>query len=969
MNKLWSIILFVFLAVVITPSSVSASSKIKGKIIDKDTDTPLPGANIYLENTSIGTATDFDGEYTIANVPPGSYTLHVKYLGYTPQSFEIEVKPETTLEVNVGLEYMVLEGEEVLITAQAVGQMQAINQQKTAASVVNIVSSAKIQELPESNAAEAVGRLPGISLQREGGEGNKVVIRGLSPQYNKISLNGVSMAATGDQDRSVDLSMISPNILDGIEVSKTAMADQEADQLGGTVNFVLRGAPEKMTLNATAQGGYNGLHSEVKNYYYVLGGSKRFFDNKLGVFVQANLEKTDRSSNSANAGYSIQYDSVALTNNLNFQDVSRTNERAGGVLVLDYILPTTKIKLYNTINNIDTKAFVRQEQFEPVGRTHNYTGIDSTRSLFVMVNSLNIEQTLGDFLITGDLSYSRSKTNVPETISMRAYENNAFEAGWSWDDYPIEPFDISSKAFNNISQSKVNQFYGSSSNTLEEESSAKLSFEGEFKTDFAVINLKIGGEYKHKYKKYDFEQYEIPLGWQDMALSRLYLTNRFNVTNYDYSNDDFPYAPFIDNNYDAGDFKSGGDYVISRVPNQQTMVDVYHEIKNLTSVNGAATGKTLWYDYTDSNLNDYFGHEDYYAAYILPTFTFGNNKLTFIPGLRYEHTLTEYTANRSNGPGKPTDPFIYFAYTSTQENDYLLPMIHVKYQAFDWFDIRASYTQTLARPNYNRIIPKWSATGSSITWNNVDLKPAQSQNFDIFFSFYTDKIGLISLGVFEKQIEDFTFATKTFISDADLIRPEWPSTVVKGGSISGYINSPDMARLRGFEAEWQSSFWFLPGLLKGIVMNINYTYTDSNIKYPKFVPIYETRPGPLPIKTLVGTEDRGYYDRLLDQPTHILNFTLGFDYEGFSIRGSMQYKSNVFVSNDFYEELRSTTEPITLWDMKIRQKLPLEGLQVYVNVNNISQAVDQTSNYGTGWFTNRSYYGLTADLGVTYILD
>ena len=83
----------------------------------------------------------------------------------------------------------------------------------------------------------------------------------------------------------------------------------------------------------------------------------------------------------------------------------------------------------------------------------------------------------------------------------------------------------------------------------------------------------------------------------------------------------------------------------------------------------------------------------------------------------------------------------------------------------------------------------------------------------------------------------------------------------------------------------------------------------------------------------------------------------------------MQYKSNVFVSNNFFEELRSTTEPITLWDMKVRQKLPYEGLQVYLNINNISQAVDQTSNFGTGWFTNRSYYGLTADLGVTYILD
>jgi TonB-dependent receptor len=201
--------------------------------------------------------------------------------------------------LDAALELMVIQGEELIITAQAEGQMQAINQQITSTSIKNIVSSAKIQELPESNAAEAVGRLPGVSLQREGGEGNKVIIRGLSPQFNKIQINGVNMASTGrvtyigqdantvEDDRSVDLSMISPNVLEGIEVSKTAMADQEADQLGGTVNFKLRGAPKKPTLNATIQGGYNGLRSETNNYYYVLGGGMRFFENKFGVFFQA----------------------------------------------------------------------------------------------------------------------------------------------------------------------------------------------------------------------------------------------------------------------------------------------------------------------------------------------------------------------------------------------------------------------------------------------------------------------------------------------------------------------------------------------------------------------------------------------------------------------------------------------------------------------------------------------------------
>ncbi len=969
MNKFWSLIRLMALAIIFVPVSVLASSKIIGKVIDKRTGEPLPGANIYLENTNLGSATAVDGTYTINNVPPGTYTLQVKYLGYKPEKFDIKVSNDVTLEQNAELEYMVLEGQEIIVTSQAEGQMQAINQQISSNSVKNIVSSAKIKELPEANAAEAVGRLPGISLEREGGEGNKVVIRGLSPQYNRIEINGVSMAATGPNDRSVDLSMISPYTLEGIEVSKTAMADQDANQIGGSVNFLLRDAPEKPTLSLTAQGGYNGLRSQTNNYYYVASGGMRFFDNKLGVFLQGNLEKTDRSSNSIVSGYTMQFDTLTLANNLNVQDIRRTNKRSGGVLVLDYALSSTKFKLSSTINNIDINTITRQENFDPVGRNHNYQANYQDGSLLTLLNTLRIEQSLNGIKIVGNINYTESKTDVPKQIQMNAYENNAFQPSWSWNSYQIYPLDIVTKAFNNIANSKVNQFYGRDSSSLEQQTSANLNFEGGFKTDLADINIKIGGEFKHKFKKYDFNQYEIPLGWQDLALARLYLTQRFNITGYDYSNDDFPYAPFIDQNYNAGDFKAGANYTISRVPNSNTMLDIYDEIKNLKTVNGAPVKKTLWYDYTNSNLNDYAGHENYYAAYILPTITFGSKLVTFIPGFRYEHNETEYTANRSNGPGKPTDPFIYFPYTSSRQNNYLLPMIHVKYQPFDWFDIRASYTKTLARPNYNRLIPLWSSFGSSITWNNVDLKPAQSQNFDLYFSFYTQKIGLFSIGVFEKQIKDFVFATTTFIADSSQLRPEWPSTVTVGGTIYGYVNSTDIAKLKGLEVEWQSNFWFLPGVLKGLVVNVNYTYTDSRIKYPKFVPVYvyEQR-GPVLVKRLVGTADQGYYDRLLDQPIHILNFELGFDYKGFSIRGSMQYTSDVFISNNFYEQLRQTTNPLTLWDMKVRQQLPVEGLQVFLNVNNISKAVYQASNFGTGWFTNRGYYGLTADLGITYTL-
>ena len=120
--------------------------------------------------------------------------------------------------------------------------MDAINKQLAAKSLVNVVSSDRIQELPDANAAESVARVPGVTIKREGGEGNKVVIRGLSPKYNSITVDGTRLASTDADDRSTDLSMISQYMLDGIEVTKAGTPELDGDVLGGSVNFLLKKA-------------------------------------------------------------------------------------------------------------------------------------------------------------------------------------------------------------------------------------------------------------------------------------------------------------------------------------------------------------------------------------------------------------------------------------------------------------------------------------------------------------------------------------------------------------------------------------------------------------------------------------------------------------------------------------------------------------------------------------------------------
>ena len=195
----------------------SQSSNIFGVVADSSNGNVLIGANVIIEGTSLGMATDNAGKYSISNVAPGNYTIKVTYIGYETFNKEITISDQNKYELNFDLKYTTVEGKTVVVTAQARGQMDAINKQLKAKSIKNIVSSDRIQELPESNAAEAVARIPGVSIRREGGEGNKVVIRGLSPKYNKITVNGTNLASTDPNNRSTDISMISQYMLEELK--------------------------------------------------------------------------------------------------------------------------------------------------------------------------------------------------------------------------------------------------------------------------------------------------------------------------------------------------------------------------------------------------------------------------------------------------------------------------------------------------------------------------------------------------------------------------------------------------------------------------------------------------------------------------------------------------------------------------------------------------------------------------------
>ena len=244
-------------------------------------------------------------------LPAGNVTLKVSYIGYRPTTVEVSIPDNGTVQQEIRLTAASVIGETVIVTAQAKGQLSSINQQLASTSIINVVSAEKMKELPDANIAESIGRLPGISLQRNAGEADAVVIRGLSPKYNEITIEGVPMSSTYFGDRGVDLSLLGDDLVKGVEVSKTLRPDMDADALGGTVNLTLKMAQPGLHFDAWQNGGYTKLNDSYNNYKFSGSVGDRFVDDKIGVLIQGTSNRKQLPSDQFNASYATPTYNVA----------------------------------------------------------------------------------------------------------------------------------------------------------------------------------------------------------------------------------------------------------------------------------------------------------------------------------------------------------------------------------------------------------------------------------------------------------------------------------------------------------------------------------------------------------------------------------------------------------------------------------------------------------------------------------
>ncbi|MEW6508246.1 MAG: TonB-dependent receptor [Bacteroidota bacterium] len=975
------ILLLLFIPIFSVTLFAQRSGALKGTVRDSQTKEVLPFTNVFIVGTSIGAATDMDGEYSIRNIPPGKYTLSATYVGYQQMEIPVEIFEGKTTVCDIMLRPDVIEGETILITAQAEGQMAAINEQLSSIPIKNVVSLARIQELPDANAAESVGRLPGVSLIRTGGEGAKVVVRGLSPQYNRVTIDGVELPAnsassdiadhkseyrSGDElsltgDRATDLSMISSNMLGGIEVIKAITPDMDATIIGGVINFTMRKAVKTDVVlpkfEVLSQGSYNGLKETGRDYKFVGSYEQRFFDDKFGIFAQASIENRNLSANELGADYNFTGRLLATDEGdpefqtMGLKDVLRERDRYGATFVFDYTYETGNIGFMNFFSRSETNNITREESYYLLDDDAYYRASNSDAKLDAFSNLLSIKQTVGNVGIDLKLSHSYSGNNIPDEVRFNFWQNGVgFIGKYSFLKYK-SPKEVSSHVVHNLE----NAVFFDISNVLSTTKDRTLNGTIDLYTDFVITKditskIKVGGAYNYRDRSYVYEQSNGSVFYDDggqVLASILRVFPQFGTS--------ITFSDLIDKEYSYGNFLKG-DYKLSSPLDVNLMLRVMDVAKKNP---GVGTGGGYKRNKFSSIYYDYSGNETRSAVYGMTTINLGQ-MFTIVPGLRYQNLTTEYSGIRAlQIPGD----IQYSNVTEKVSHGYFLPMVHFRFKPLTWFQFHFAYTNTLNYPDYNTIIPRYYIGTNFVLYNNHKLKPATSENFDVFLSFYSNQIGLFSVGGFKKKIEGLILPSKSYPKDFSAY-PELFDIMknkTETYSLLTYINSPIDIDVLGLETEWQTNFWYLPEPFNGLVLNVNYTHIFSEANYPKSHLVTYLDENWVQQTYSVDTF---YTSRLLYQPNDIINIALGYDYRGFSMRVSMLYQDNIFKRPDFWYQNRIHSDKYIRFDFSAKQMLPWYGIQVYFNLNNIGSEDDVDINQKTGHTTLQQSYGMSADLGL-----
>lgn len=817
---------------------LAQTGNIQGTISDEN-GIYLPGANIMITSLAKGAISNFDGRFTLVDIPQGTYTLKVSYLGYSDIEQEVTVNTNETTEVSLFIEPKSLELQGVEITAYGLsGQSKALNTQKNNLNITNVVSTDQIGKFPDANIGDAVKRIPGITMQVDQGEARNIIVRGLSPQLNSVTLNGSRVPSAEGDNRNVQMDLIPSDMIQTIEVSKAVTPDMDADALGGSVNLITRTSPQGFRVSTTLGSGINFITDKaILNGSFLIGD--RSDNGKFGWMLSASFNDNDFGSDNIEAEWTDEFEYYTGVDDVEGEPILEEVDVDPYVNVYEqreYLVQRVRRSFsanmdykFNANNTISLKTM--------------YNWRDDRENRFRLEHEIldgdDIE--IGDFTITngvptrfpvevkrqskGGIDNSRNKNRRLEDQRMQNY---TLGGDHLWGSLKVDWMTSYAKA----SEERLNERYAEfeSEYIINNDvfnpryprfSAADAADAADFDS-FEYGEITEENQYTEEEDINVFVNFEIPANifGQGDGTVKFGGRGRFKSKVRDNSffefdlEDDFPTLANVPiKDYSDADYLAGSQYLIGSFASEEWLGAL-----------DLVDGESLPEEFLPGNFDV---SENVLAGYVMINQKLSDN-FSVLAGMRIENTKLESTGNSLTFIEEDEDNGIEEGIEVEEvnaENSYtnILPGVHFKYDVSNNTILRFAWTNTLARPNYVDIIPRAEILNedNEIILGNADLEPTTSMNFDVMAEHYFQSVGLLSGGLFYKDIENFIYTFQGETTDDTF-----------GPGTTGYETfqplNGDGASVFGLELAFQRQLDFLPGFARNFSLYLNYTYLSSS---------------------------------------------------------------------------------------------------------------------------------------------
>ncbi|RLV61183.1 TonB-dependent receptor [Parashewanella curva] len=896
-----------------------AAGKFEGNIRDINSQQPLAGAIVSIKELNQTQTAGRDGRFFFNGLKAGTYTVTITYLGAAPQTKTIQVKDNRTTSLNIKLTSG--EIERIQVIGQSGSLSKSLNRQRSADNLLSVISSDVLGNFPDSNVSEALQRVPGISIERDQGEGRFVRVRGLAPDFNSVSMNGTRLPAPEDDRRAVALDVIPSDLVQSVEVSKTVTPDMDADALGGAVEVKSLSAFDRdgRFYNVSTEASYNQLRDKASPK--IAFSFSDVINDKFGFAIAASWYKRKFGSDNVETGgkwdfpEDTGYDNAVLEE-IEARSYDITRERLGIGANFDY-RPNDNNDLYlrtlySQFDDVESRYGSEvswevgdDEEGLPLGQRHE---AEVKRSLKSRTEEQNItsyalggKSRLTKWTIDYQVAYSEASAAKPRHIDGADFEADIDNMGYS--ETKISRL-IGPAAYYDTGEYELKEIEVADSKTTDEMTSAKLNFSRSFELGSNSGGIKFG----FKTSSRDKTNREDIWKFEDLDESGI-------------NEDALNMSKFADEsiNYRLGQFGPR----INAAP-------VWDLVNKLNPDD--------FKDEVESVINDFDIKEKINAGYLMGHMDF--DQLRLLAGVRYE-SMDRY----STGVEFKEDE-TYSSSSFNKDEDHWLPALHAKYNINDSTIVRAAWTNTITRPTFDQIAPGYFVEDDDgdikAEFGNPNLESLESVNFDLSIEHYFDGIGLLSAGFFYKDIENFIYQT-------DLAGQK--GRFEKFDEAVTFANGVD-AEIKGLELVYVQEFNFLPEPFSDMILNTNVTYTDSEA-------------------TIDWFDDGERMERVIPLPSQsdlTANFSLGYENAYTSVWLSAAYKSEYLQEVSDFEDARYDLyeDSHLQWDFVAKAHVT-EQVTVYFKAINITDEPFY-SYTGSRRFNNQyEAYGRTFQLGVQMV--